>query len=225
MNYHNPELQQKLAGEYVLGTLRGRARSRFEQLMQRDVGLRDEVADWQTRMMPMADSLAAVIPPNRVWQNIRTRLGFQAVSRWSLIFWRNLGLISTTAAVMLAVYIAVVPMRTGTAGYIAVIADAQAKPGWLISSHNDTLTIKSLTPRTLSADRSLELWLLPDGGKPVAVGLLPLSGIKTALLTDAMKKVMAHSHTVAVSLEPAGGSPTGQPTGPVLYEAAMVVNT
>ena len=225
MNYHNPELQQKLAGEYVLGTLRGQARSRFEQLMQRDVDLRDEVADWQTRLMPLADSLTPVNPPKRVWQGIRDSLGFQVVSRWSLVFWRNLGLISTTAAVMLAIYIAVVPMHAVAPGYLAVIADAQAKPGWLISSNDNTLTIKSLTHRTLASNRSLELWLLPDGGKPVSLGLLPLTGNKTAQLSAALKNVMAHSHTVAVSLEPAGGSPTGQPTGPVLYEAAMVVNT
>ncbi|MHB1677435.1 MAG: anti-sigma factor [Sulfuriferula sp.] len=225
MNYLNPDLRQRLAGEYVLGTLRGRARSRFEHLMQRDIHLRDEVADWQTRMMPLADSLIPVKPRKRVWQEIRSSLGFQVASRWSLVFWRNLGLISTTAAILMAIYIAVMPMQTAAPDYIAVIADTHAKPTWLLSSRDNTLSIKSLTPRMLSADRSLELWLLPDGGKPVSLGLMPLKGNKTAMLSNAVAKLMASSHTVAVSLEPAGGSPTGQPTGPILYQAPMVVNT
>lgn len=225
MNYRNPELRNKLAAEYVLGTLRGRARTRFERLMQQDRQLRDEVADWQTRMMPLADSLVPVRPRNRVWQEIRSSLGFETVSRWSLVFWRNLGVVSTAAAILMAVYIAVLPLRTTAPDYVAVIADKQAKPIWLLSSSDTFLTVKSLIPRTVIAGRSLELWLLPDGGKPVSLGLLPLDGSKTATLPYAVAKLMANSHTVAVSLEPAGGSPTGQPTGPILYQAPMAANS
>lgn len=225
MNYRNPELRNKLAAEYVLGTLRGRARTRFERLMQQDRQLRDEVADWQTRMMPLADSLIPVKPRNRVWQEIRSSLGFETVSRWSLVFWRNLGVVSTAAAILMAVYIAVLPLRTTAPDYVAVIADKQAKPIWLLSSSDTFLTVKSLIPRTVIAGRSLELWLLPDGGKPVSLGLLPLDGNKTATLPHAVAKLMVNSHTVAVSLEPAGGSPTGQPTGPILYQAPMAANT
>lgn len=224
MNYHNPELRRKLAAEYVLGTLHGRARARFERLLQHDVKLRDEVADWQTRMMPLADSLAPVNPRKRVWQNIRSSLGLEAVSRWNLGFWRKLSVISTAAAVILAVYIVVNPMQTGALDIVAVIADKHARPIWLLSSKNTTLTIKSLAPRTVIAGRSLELWLLPESGQPVSLGLLPLSGSKTAPLSPAVVRLMASSHVVAVSLEPAGGSPTGQPTGPILYQAPMAIN-
>ena len=225
MNYHNPELRSKLAAEYVLGTLRGLARSRFERLMRHDTQLRDEVADWQTRMMPLADSLVPIKPRDRVWRDIRSNLGLATVSRWTLGFWRNLGLISTAATLLMAVYIAVAPVRTGAPDYVAVIADKQARPIWLLSSRASTLTIKALAPRTVMAGRSLELWVLPDGGKPVSLGLLPLTGDKVAVLPRSVAKSMAASHTVAVSLEPAGGSPTGQPTGPILFVAPMAVNT
>ncbi|MES2366882.1 MAG: anti-sigma factor [Pseudomonadota bacterium] len=222
MKYNDPELRQKLASEYVLGTLHGRARARFERLLRNDARLRDEVAAWQTRLMPLADAVPPVNPPPRVWRNIQTRLGMHAVSRWSLTFWRNLGLVSTAAALMLAVYIAIVPLRTPALAYVALINDTQAKPAWVVSASGSQLTIKSLAPRTLAANQSLQLWLLPTGGKPVSLGLMPLTGSKTAALPIRVSDQFAHAPAVAISLEPAGGSPTGQPTGPVLYQGPLV---
>ena len=224
MRYSDPELQRRLAGEYVLGTLQGRARARFERLLRRDSGLRDEVAVWQEQLMPLASALPPIAPPTRVWRNLQTRLGMRATTRFSLAFWRNLGLISSTAVAALALYIAIAPLRAPGPAYVAVIADAQAKPAWIVSTRDTTLTIKALTPRTLAANQSLELWLLPEGGKPVSLGLMPLAGSKTALLPAPVRGQFAHAQAVAVSVEPVGGSPTGQPTGPVVYQGALIVS-
>lgn len=224
MKYNDPELRQRLASEYVLGTLHGRARARFERLLLSDARLRDEVAAWQTRLMPLADALPPVTPAPRVWRGIQSRIGVQAVSRWSLAFWRNLGLVSTAAAAALALYIAITPLRTPEITYVALITDTQAKPAWVVSASGSQLTIKSLAPRTLAANQSLQLWLLPAGGKPVSLGLVPLAGSKTAALPTQVSGQFAHAQAMAVSLEPAGGSPTGQPTGPVLYQGPLVAS-
>ena len=224
MRYNAPELQRRLAGEYVLGTLQGRARARFERLLRRDSGLREEVTVWQEQLMPLAAALPPVAPPTRVWRSIQARLGMRAATRFGLTFWRNLGLISTTAVAALALYIAVAPMRAPGPAYVAVIADAQAKPAWIVSTRDTTLTIKAVAARTLAANQSLELWLLPEGGKPVSLGLMPLAGSKTAALPLQVRGQFARAHAMAVSVEPAGGSPTGQPTGPVLYQGALIVS-
>ena len=224
MKYNDPDLRQKLASEYVLGTLHGRARARFERLLLSDAQLRDEVAAWQTRLMPLADALPPVTPPPRVWRGIQSRIGVQAASRWSLAFWRNLGLVSTAAAAALALYIAVTPLRSPEITYVALITNTHAKPAWVVSASNAQLTIKSLAPRTLAANQSLQLWLLPTGGKPVSLGLVPLTGSKTATLSTQVGDQFAHAPAVAISLEPAGGSPTGQPTGPVLYQGPLVAS-
>ena len=224
MKYNDPELRQRLASEYVLGTLHGRARARFERLLRSDARLRDEVAAWQTRLMPLADAVPPVTPPPRVWRNIRTRIGMQVISRWSLVFWRNLGLISTAAALMLAVYLAILPQRTPALTYVALINDTHAKPAWVVSARGSQLTIKSLAPHALAANQSLQLWLLPSGAKPVSLGLVPLAGSKTAALPIQVSGQFAHASAVAISLEPAGGSPTGQPTGPVLYQGPLVTS-
>jgi anti-sigma-K factor RskA len=74
---------------------------------------------------------------------------------------------------------------------------------------------------TPPAGKSYELWGLPDGGAPVSLGLLPASGEVRRDLVAAQRVALAASTKVAVSLEPAGGSPTGAPTGPVLYVAEL----
>ena len=65
------------------------------------------------------------------------------------------------------------------------------------------------------ADRDLELWsLMRDDARPRSLGVLPMEGRR-------MKATLAPGTRLLVSLEPKGGSPTGQPTGPVLYGGAM----
>ena len=221
MKYKNPELQRQLAGEYVLGTLSPRVRARFERLLRNDAGLRAEVLAWQEKLMPMAHALPPITPPARVWRGIEIRLGMRTSVFSGLAFWRGFSLISTAVAALLLLYLSLAPRAPGEA-YVAVIADAQARPAWLVDAREGKLTVKALSPRTLAANQALELWLLPEGGKPVSLGLMPVSGSKQVALLSAVQKQFIKTSAVAVSLEPASGSPTGQPTGPVLYQAALI---
>ena len=59
----NEALRERLAAEYVLGTLRGAARRRFEGWMFHDAALRRAVTEWQERLVPMAELTPAVTPP------------------------------------------------------------------------------------------------------------------------------------------------------------------
>ncbi|MGH8662073.1 MAG: anti-sigma factor, partial [Burkholderiales bacterium] len=65
-SYTNPQLREKLAAEYVIGTLRGRARARFQALQRYDPDLRRIVADWEARLTPLAAAAGAIPPPARV---------------------------------------------------------------------------------------------------------------------------------------------------------------
>ena len=90
MDYSRPELAEKLAAEYVLGTLRGGARRRFETLLPAHPRMADAVQSWQQRMQPLAAQITPVEPPPRVWTALQQRLfgELAALPRW----WQRLGL-------------------------------------------------------------------------------------------------------------------------------------
>ena len=73
-SYRNPQLRDKLAAEYVLGTLRGRARARFESLLRYDPSLQRTVAEWEAGITPLAAAASEIAPPERVWQAIERRI-------------------------------------------------------------------------------------------------------------------------------------------------------
>src|SRR4051812_3711883 len=118
MNYDRPELQEKLAAEYVLGTLAGPARRRFVKLMQQHREFRTAVAAWEARLSPLADGLKPIEPPAHVWKRIEARIGIRQAKRavetkshtsfWeSLNFWRPFAVASSALAFGLFVYLAI----------------------------------------------------------------------------------------------------------------------
>ena len=128
MNYADPELGDRLAAEYALGTLRGPARRRLERLLPGDAYLRDLAEDWELRLNLLAESAPAMPPPARVWEGIAERIGptfaltgpASAPRRDSLLnglwdrlgFWRAASLL-TAAATALAVFVALHPPDVG----------------------------------------------------------------------------------------------------------------
>lgn len=223
MKYHDPKLRELLAGEYMLGTLHGAARRRFERLLRDDARLRMTVVDWQGYLQPLAEAIPPVAPPKRVWQRIQQRITPREsrLSFWQrLEFWRPAGLTAGALALALLVYIGLLPPTQVAPGFIAVLSDTAARPAWVVSVAQVTgeLTIKAVHAELVVPDKALELWALLKGQPPRSLGLLPASGIKSIALSGSLRQALADATALAVSLEPRGGSPTGQPTGPVLYQ-------
>jgi anti-sigma-K factor RskA len=121
MRYADPDLRDRLAAEYALGTLRGPARRRFEGLLAGDARLRDAAEDWELRVNLLGEAAPAVAPPARVWEGIAERIGpASAPARDSLLnrlwdslgFWRAASLLAGAAAAV-AVYVALQPPDAG----------------------------------------------------------------------------------------------------------------
>jgi len=128
MNDADPELHDRLAAEYALGTLRGPARRRFERLLSDNAYLRDLAEDWELRLNLLAESAPAVAPPARVWEGIAERIGpASAPMRASLLnrlwdslgFWRAASLLGAAAAAV-AVYVALRPPDLGREQIVAL---------------------------------------------------------------------------------------------------------
>jgi anti-sigma-K factor RskA len=222
MNYARPELLQRLAAAYVVGALSTRTRRRFERLCEAHPELRAAKHRWEDRLLPLAMSLPRVQPSPQTWAALRARL-FAASqprrSRW----WP-----AAAAAALLGVALLLGRLTIWSPPsfqQLAALAEANASPLWEVQRTADfgQISIRTIGNVVLEADRNYELWILPGGDQnPVSLGLLPRSGVLLRELTEAQRTLLAAAAQVAVSIEPAGGSPTGLPTGPVVIVAPIV---
>ena len=228
MNYLKPELLERLAAEYVLGTLHGGARRRFERIMMDSFRARQAVWAWEQQINPMAEAVQAVKPPPRVWRKIKQRInpeptGAGFLGRYGWQFWSAA---STAVAMALVLFIAIQPTSVPPQDQLALFNDAAAQPLWLVTGNTQTgqLSIKPINAQAVVVDnQAFELWMLPSSGQPRSLGLMPVSSQSTQLvLSPQLLSVLQNSSGLAISIEPKGGSPTGQPTGPVVYQAPLI---
>ena len=218
-----PELRERLAAEYALGTLRGRARERLKRWMRDDAELAREVAKWEARLAPLAQAVAPVAPPARVWNALQSRL--DGARKMSFSVWKALGWMTSGAAAALIAVAVLLPAREPAhAAYVAVLSDPKTSRAVLVATAGQAdkvLRLNTLDPSIQVSGRSLELWALPRDGKPKSLGVIGAE--RAALGLDApADKALGNVPALAISLEPPGGSPTGQPTGPVLYSGPCV---
>jgi anti-sigma-K factor RskA len=225
MDYGNPRLADALAAQYVAGTLRGRARARFEALLPSHPALQGAVREWQGRLMPLTGVLPEQPPPPRVWLGIQQRLwpATAPVPWWQRLgLWRAVSGAALAAVVGLAVLVASPP--PAQAPVVVVLQSTGGDPavaGSIVASFSGdgrALVARPLTPVALQSDRVMELWWAPLQGAPTSLGLIKADGV-TVLSRGQLPGGLRKSGIdhMAVSVEPPGGSPTGKPTGPVVF--------
>lgn len=232
MDYSKRTLADALASQYVAGTLRGNARRRFETLLLAHPALRSAVAEWQARLMPLTGVMPPVAPPPSVWKGIEARLwpaprfGMAGTSNapwWQrLTAWRGLASLATVAALTLAVLLA--NPRPSEPPVVVVLQPLGTNPaaaGTVVASFaadGQSVVATPLTKVSIEQNRALELWWAPEKGAPTSLGLIRADGVTVLArgrLPGGLKK--SGIDHLAVSVEPPGGSPTGQPTGPVIF--------
>ncbi|MBB3169027.1 anti-sigma factor [Simiduia aestuariiviva] len=221
MNYLLPERREALAAEYALGTLSGLARARFQRLMMQHAELRSAVWRWENYFNELGATLPEQTPAAHVWQGIAQRLGFVPAksekSHWSLARWLSGAIVA--AALVLAVLVAP-NQHQPMPSQLALFQNADSQPLWLVQLQSDLIKARATPNVTPSLTADFELWMVPsDGSAPISLGLLPESGSRELL--SAHRLVNVAFNALAISQEPPGGSPTGQPTQ-VLYVAQLV---
>jgi anti-sigma-K factor RskA len=208
-----------LAAEYALGVLAGTERAAAERLFERDANFARMVAAWEQRLTPWAREIEEVSPPPHIWNAIEAALPAAQPRRdslWqSLMFWRGFALASALAAACLGglIYFGAIG---GRAPLLATIEGGGARVFVAtVDTKNHSIAV---VPAAFSADttRVPELWLIPADGKPRPLGLLRGDRAVTIVIPPEFVAQTVSNAVLAVSLEPPGGSPTGQPTGPVI---------
>lgn len=234
MKFSDATLRNKLAAEYVLGTMSARARRRLEAKLRENPALRRAVSDWEAKLVPMANTLPEMEPPARVWQAIQARL-HHAQARapgWfaNLAFWR----FSSLAAGLMALGLIVVLMQPyfeapvePEGRMVVVMNDIQThkpamtatwEPGQPGKTEARMIRIRVIGHAEMAQGTSWELWLLPGPDKqPVSLGLITTHETQTVVVPAALAAGLDSAAGLAMSVEPGGGSPTGVPSGPILY--------
>lgn len=225
----------ELAGEYVLGTLSAARRREVEQRLSRDAGLQAAVQRWQERLLPLASLAEPVEPSAQLWQRIEASIGpavpapavprhaVRAVpaSGWwhSVQLWRGLAGAGFAAAAVMA---SVLVMRQGALPaapqYLVVLVAPQDKsPGWVVqASGPKALSLIPLGPSDVPAEKSLQFWTKGDNWQgPVSLGLVK-PGQTLQIPLDKLPPLQPNQ-LFELTLEPANGSPTDRPTGPIQF--------
>ncbi len=241
MKIQETRLKQLLAAEYVLGTLKGAARRRFQRLLSSRADLQAEVRFWESRLSALQAGFDPQQPRAVVWAEIDRRINQGKVTALptkaggsaALNFWRGWSAVATAASVVMAfalyresnlpppapqVVRVEVPVMQPLP-YVAMLQPAASDAKWMVSVSPERKLIKvaAMGGYPLTTRESLELWVIGDDGKPISLGLLPMTGEGQMAMPRGVN--MPAKPVLAVSKEPAGGSPTGQPTGPVILAA------
>jgi len=218
----NRELVDRLAAEYVLGTLRHRARRRFERwLLSPQVGAL--VKAWEERLAGLEPRLTPVTPPAAVWNGIENKLDLRRFQRAPAMRWLAIAA-SLLFFTVVGVFLTRAPEQPQLASTQRSALQSESQTIYwnveVLGDHQE-LNLHVSTVHELPAGKVHELWALPEGGAPVSLGLMPHTGDHHRVLNATQRAALASSRQIAVSLEPEGGSPTGAPTGPVLLVAPL----
>jgi anti-sigma-K factor RskA len=208
-----------LAGEYVLGVLDLSARAAVEQRLRSDAAFAALVAEWERDFSAMNESFAAHPVPDLMPQ-IEARLFGKAAppARRGLgSLWRFLAGVVAAGAVAVAVLVLLPPSVPPAPDLTATLAADGQPLSFTASWDGETreLLVRRTAGDAAAAGQVHELWVIAGDQPPVSLGLLDTAELRRAL------DVLPQGAVLAVSLEPAGGSTTGAPTGPVLVTGVV----
>jgi anti-sigma-K factor RskA len=244
-----PDSDDLIAAEFVLGLLDADARRDAQARFERDAAFAAMVASWEAYFAPWLEGIAPVEAPAALWTRIRDTLWAHelparraaADSLWNrLSFWRGLaGGGFAVAAASLAALMVVVAQRPPAVRAPTPIAvqpppTAAGIPMVVSLRHNDgtmayTATVDpdtgviTLIPAFMPEDKRVpELWLIPADGVPRSLGVVARDHAQRLVIPSQIRRDAKVDTLFAVSMEPSGGSPTGQPTGPVIAKGSLI---
>jgi anti-sigma-K factor RskA len=240
MNVAWPELRDRLASAYVLGTLQRRARPRFQQLLHADVELRARVAFWEQQLTPMAAPLSSAAPSAHVWQAIAARVApreprAQAAQRGWLHRLANgfdsraLGSMAAGLLVGVALTLTSPTLLQPDAAadesesqlpqsYVGVLAGTDGRTGVVVSSrrHGTAMDVKQVQPVPVAPGHTLYLWTIDADGRVRPVGPVPQGSFVRVPLQAEAENLFASAVELALSIEATQSTPA-QPSGPFVY--------
>jgi anti-sigma-K factor RskA len=220
----NPEDLHMLAGEYVLGVLDADEADEVAAAIASHAELRRAVAFWEEQLNPLSGLASPAEPPPGIWEVIEARIEKPTPKPTAQSFWNNLALWRwsaagfAAAAAALALWIAMTPAPGPN--FVAVLHPPQQdQPSWVATAGPSGVVVRAVTAAKPPTDRIFELWAIPPGAtRPKSLGVIPSDG---EFRLSSPPPDLREGATLAISVEPIGGSPTQQPTGPVVFVGSV----
>ncbi|HYM02427.1 MAG TPA: anti-sigma factor [Stellaceae bacterium] len=221
----NHEELDILAGEYVLGVLDAAQANEIKAALPSHQELQRAVWAWERRLHGLSGIAPPAEPPPGTWEKIAARIAAPTTPArarlWnSVALWRWSTAAAAAVAAGLALYIAAAPPPPGP-NFVAVLrAPQQDQPAWVATAGRNGLLVRAVAGDPVPSDRSFELWAIAPGAKrPESLGVIPPDG---RLELGALPAAIRDGGALAISIEPKGGSPTGQATGPIVFLGNLV---
>ena len=231
-----PEESEALAAELALGVLEGEDLARARSLARTDAGFGREVGRWSGRLSPLLDDVEPAEPPQALWSDIERRIGAAADAGSNVVLlrkrvgrWQGIAAGAMALAASLALVLVSQPPRTVAPAetrapdpMVAMLADDRQAMK-LVASWDPGSRRLIIAASDMAAEpgHSHELWVIPADGTPRSLGTMPSTTRTHMELAEAVSGQLHRGATLAVSVEPAGGSPTGLPTGPVIASGKL----
>lgn len=233
-----------LAAEYALGVLDREAHRAAEARAQADPAFAAEASAWSERLSPLLDEITPQTPSAGLWPRIFRRLsepagsvvptpisGHRAPSgadelRRKLAVWRAIALTAIAASLALVIALGLnLSKPASKPPPTMLVAELKLEQGAapLLAAYDPLrrAVLISLAGSTTPSGRSPQLWLIDPAGAPHSLGLLNARGVASVVLPADLAAQLQPAATLAISIEPLGGSLTGLPTGPVIAKGAL----
>ncbi len=232
-----------LAAVWALGLAEGNDLERGVGLYRDDPAFRAEADGWTARLAPLLDEVLEVDPPASLWTRIEAGLprGTSANDNLPLLdrqvkLWRGLSAMMTALAAAFALLllfrpperIPVAPPTTSSpqpAGPpLVAMVGADQKQMMIVANWDPVqrrLVLAVAGDMPANVGKSHELWVIPSDGTPRSLGTMPDEKTMHMDLAAQLAELLRQGATIAISLEPPGGSPTGAPTGPVMWSGKL----
>jgi anti-sigma-K factor RskA len=211
------------AAEYVLGTLIGDDRLAFEAELARDPALRQAVAAWSARLQPLAESVAPVAPPAALRAQVLARIAPASSDPrpFSIIRWLawTFGLSALAGAAAVALVFVFTPRPPELGGYALLHRTDSASHdvvAFQFDKQHQGMVVLANAP-VPPTGHDYELWVLPPNKPPLSLGIIKVGARAERPLPGAAVADMTDFANLAITVEPTGGSPSGAPTGPIVF--------
>ncbi len=230
--YQNPELFEQLAIEYAVGSMQGRAKKRFEALMETHFYLRAVVDAYENKFASLVELLPDAQPSNQVWKNIDAHIQAstpkeEKTSWWKTSFFKQ-GFGMAAMAVAVSAVLLLNPMTVGpvatASAYTAVLESESNIPMAVtkIQKSDMTLSVDIMKKVNVPDNMELTLWCHPkNGGMPMKMGAISKSGKTNIKISKKEWQNMKDVGYLAISVEHKGGSTAQKPTGKILLQGQL----